>query len=568
MAVNTVNIISDLLKPERVKNFLQVSALVLLAYKIGEIVPGLITISLGTWMNRVFTLAPYIALVFIISMWNPSGDRLHFNLRLPSITNRSSSTKCLLLLSTISLVIGFIMLWLLMNFASFMIIGYFVLFGSAISILVIGATKPALGPVIFFAAYPFLWFTERRTNSSLYYLLHNLPNKPAWLQSIVFDMHSIHIVMLMFAIGFLFFYIRHLKPIRKTMLDIPIVLLLIWTFLSVITSNDRSVALNAYFLTWIFPVTFYYATLIATNRKGGIREIKVALVALLFFACMFDIQNLLITGESAWSEELSIKSFGEGRAMVWTIVAYQIGPWIVIIFPLAFSLLFDQKERFHIRLFSFLAITIGFLMSVWEMQRAVIVALVVMVVLAFMLYHRSRLRQLLIYAILGIVAVLLFDELIGLLQLVRPSIIQSSIFAESNYLDRKYLIEQGWDLIKNNPVFGIGPGAFKFLHIGFYAPEVSSHNMFIETALESGVIALFLLLIVLLLPVSNAVLSFIGEKHIENDADLRPWIISLSAFYVYLMTHEVWSNGEGAVVFCMLGVLVGLIKKELNTSFA
>lgn len=66
MDVNTGNIANNLLKPEKVKHFLQVSALVLLAYKIGGIVPGLITISLGTWMNRAFALAPYIALVFII----------------------------------------------------------------------------------------------------------------------------------------------------------------------------------------------------------------------------------------------------------------------------------------------------------------------------------------------------------------------------------------------------------------------------------------------------------------------------------------------------------------------
>ena len=133
MAVNTGNILSDLLKPYKVKYLLQVSALVLLAYKVGEIVPSLITISLGTWMNRAFGLAPYIALVIIISMWNPTGDRLHFKFRMPSMTNISFSMKYLLLISAVALVVGLIMLWLVGNYPSWVIVGIFIFLGKAFS---------------------------------------------------------------------------------------------------------------------------------------------------------------------------------------------------------------------------------------------------------------------------------------------------------------------------------------------------------------------------------------------------------------------------------------------------
>ena len=137
MDMNTQNIASNLLKPYRVKHFFQVSALVLLAYKIGEIIPGLITISLGTWMNRAFALAPYIVLVFIISMWNPTGDRLHYKFRLPSMTNRSFSMKYLLLISAVALVVGLIMLRLVGNYQSWVIVGLFIFFVSAIIMLVL-----------------------------------------------------------------------------------------------------------------------------------------------------------------------------------------------------------------------------------------------------------------------------------------------------------------------------------------------------------------------------------------------------------------------------------------------
>ena len=156
MDMNTQNIASNLLKPYRVKHFFQVSALVLLAYKIGEIIPGLITISLGTWMNRAFALAPYIVLVFIISMWNPTGDRLHYKFRLPSMTNRSFSMKYLLLISAVALVVGLLMSWFIGNYQSWVIVGYFIFLGSVIAMLVIGLLKPGLGPIVFFVVYSFV----------------------------------------------------------------------------------------------------------------------------------------------------------------------------------------------------------------------------------------------------------------------------------------------------------------------------------------------------------------------------------------------------------------------------
>ena len=193
MAVNTGNIFSDLLKPYKVKYLLQVSALVLLAFKIGEIIPGLITISLGTWMNRAFALAPYIVLVFIISMWNPTGDRLHYKFRLPSMTNRSFSMKYLLLISAVALVVGLIMFWLVGNYPSWEIVGIFIFLGSVITMLVLGFLRPGQGSIVFFVAYPFLWFAEGRLNASLSGLLAKV-NIPVWLQNFVTDWRNIHIV--------------------------------------------------------------------------------------------------------------------------------------------------------------------------------------------------------------------------------------------------------------------------------------------------------------------------------------------------------------------------------------
>ena len=157
MDMNTQNIASNLLKPERVKHYLQWSALVLLALKIGGIVPGFITISLGTWMNRAFALVPYIALVFIISMWNPTGDRLL--IRFPSIRVGLLPPSSYFISSlAISFILGSVLAIFFNNFPTWEIYGYIFYFTTLIFALYYGAINPFIALIGFIITYPFLWF--------------------------------------------------------------------------------------------------------------------------------------------------------------------------------------------------------------------------------------------------------------------------------------------------------------------------------------------------------------------------------------------------------------------------
>lgn len=567
MDVNTGNIANNLLKPEKVKHFLQVSALVLLAYKIGGIVPGLITISLGTWMNRAFALAPYIALVFIISMWNPSGDRLYFNIRMPFMTNRSFSTKYLLLISAVSLVIGLIMLWLVANYQSWVIVGLFIFLGSAITMLVLGSLRPDLGPIVFFAVYPFLWFAEGRLNASLYWLLKETTNIPVWLQNFINDWRNIHIVMVMFAIGFLFYIVKNFNKLERTVLDIPIVLLLIWTFISVITANDPSRAINFYFWRWVFPIVFFYATYISIRNENGIRNIKIAFIALLFFMCLLDIQNASRMGVSVYTQE-TVQFTGEERAFSWTIIAYQAGPWIILILPFALSLLFERKEKVLLRIFSLFSIAVASLMIIWEMQRAVILALGVLAILWLIIYRHSWKKQLLMYSSIILLGVIFLKEkFIEIISVTRPEFLYDNPFAMASNLDRMYLIEHGWNIVKNNPVFGIGPGGFKLLGIGLVQPEVAAHNLFLDIIIESGFFTAIFFMAIMIIPLYKSIkMGLLNPDKKLYPYDLRPFIISLLIFNVHLLTHSSWQYGEQIGVFCIIAVVTGAIQLDKKDS--
>jgi O-antigen ligase len=549
-----------LLMQKKIKPIILLFAIGFLAYQIGKVAPGMLTLHLGTLMHMGFSVMPGIALVILIAFWNPSGQTMRLKCpKLPPIKDILTKRNLMFLLPMYVL-FALVALWLITHFQSFMIVGHIMLLGSILSLFILGLIKPGLGPVAFFAVYPFLWFAEGRLNSSIYWLFADAPNLPEWFQRILVGLRNIDVVLLIFTIGFIFFAISHSRLIKKTILDIPIILLLSWTLLSVITANDRFAALEVYFRRWIFSVAIYYATFFSLERKNSSREIKISLVALLFFACLLNIQNTLLTGGSPWVSE-SV-TFGEGRAMIWTIIAYQMGPWTILIFPLAFSLLFDREEPTYIRLFSFISIILGLVMALWEMQRVVILGLFLMAVLSFIFYRHRWRKQLVLYAILGIILLFSFNKLIEIVGIMRPSLLQGNFYSSTENLDRLYLWEMSWGIIKDNPVLGIGPGGFRNLFIGFNMPETNSHNIIIEIALESGIIASFLLLTVIFLPVFKTIESFSNGNYKARDTDLRPWIISLFGIMLVLMFGDVWNRGLGVAVFCILGLLAGSIKKS------
>jgi len=152
-----------------------------------------------------------------------------------------------------------------------------------------------------------------------------------------------------------------------------------------------------------------------------------------------------------------------------------------------------------------------------------------------------------------------------LITLTRPEFLTDNPFTLASNLDRLYLFEHGWDIVKNNPVFGIGPGGFKKLEIGLYTTEVSSHNILLETALESGIIATILLIAILFYPVVKALQSIRYEKFKAQSIDIRSWTISLMVYFVYLQFHDVWDGGQGVVVLCIIAVIIRSTK-NLSTN--
>ncbi|MDY6854444.1 MAG: O-antigen ligase family protein [Thermodesulfobacteriota bacterium] len=544
--------ISNLLSQKKIKAILQLLSVTLLAYKTATILPNMLTLSLSSWMRTVFSLTPSVVLILVIALWNPSQQTIHFKRPTPPSIHTILSKENLIFLP-LCVILGLALFWIITHFPTFTITGFVILFGSMILMFVLGMVKPELGPAVFFCLYSFLMFAEARLSSGWYYLGF-VSKLPEWLQNTLFSLENINIALLMFTIGFLIFLMSRRKQIGNTILDMPIILFLIWTSISVITANNFSYGLRSLFIKWVFPVTIYYATFLSIKRTNGIREIKLALVALLFLSCLLSIQNAALTNEV---------QLGHGvRAKIWTVIAGQMGAWTVLILPLAFSLLLKRKEPAYIRAFCLVGIIMAVIMAAWEMQRVVILDFIFMLTLSFLLYYHKWRWHLFLYAALGIIAFFSFDKIVELINLMRPSLLQSNPLAYSANLDRLYLLEKGWDILRDSPFLGIGPGGFQLLHIGLKTPEVSSHNMFLEVAIESGFIASAFFTAIVFIPIVKFAISFFKGIYRTHDHDLRPWVISLATYScVHIMLHTNWKWGYGAAVFCLLGVVVGTMKK-------
>lgn len=538
--------------PKKLKPVLLLLGIGFFAYRTAIVVPNMLTISLGTWVNTIASIMLGIIVVILMVLWNPPQQiSLSWRPKFPQIKT-ILPTSAMLFLLPFGILLGLITSWTLFHYELFNIVGQAIVFGSVIAMLIIGLIKPELGPAVFFILYTFLMFSEARV-FAWGWLTDEIQNIPEWLEITLFKLCNIDITMLVFTMGFLIFLIRHVQQMGKTLLDKPIMIFLLWTAVSVITANDPLEGLRSYLIRWIFPVVMYYATFLAMKRTNGVREIKLALVALLFLSCLLTIQNAALSG--------FVSDRGGERAMVVAVIARQMGPWTVLILPLTVSLLFDKREAIYIRALSILAIILSFIMAVWEMQRTVFLAFFLMLVLHALLYHNKRWRFLIMYIVLGTVVFLSFEKIKNVIEIVRPAMLEGNPFAPSANLDRLYLWEKGLEIVKDKPFLGIGPGGFALLKIGLYEPEPSSHNMFIEVALESGIVASILFTVITFSPVVKFILLFLKNDSKIQKHSLRPWIISLIVFcFVQNMSHTSWEWGYGLVVFCMLGVVVGTMR--------
>jgi len=537
----------------RLKNTLLGLTVGLLAYQIGKSVLALNTFSLSAWMIAFIKLGVFLVPVYIIAqMESITQKKISIGSILNFIRFKKPSLVLIMVLIICAIISGLVTSVLLSKFGMSTIVGQAILFGSIFGLFFLGIVKPELGSVTYLILHPFLMFTAGRLSAEWQWGNLVQESHRSGLYDVIFSLSYSDIPILFFSIGFvLSLFVTRGKGYIKTKIDIPIVLLLVWTLISVISARDPIQGITFYLMRWVIPVVFFYATLIAVKRNQGIKEIAIGIIFLLFMVSFFSIQSAIHTGAPA-----SVIGTGE-RAKIWTVIGGQVGPWVALLLPIVISVLITRKESIVVRLLAGGAIFLSLIMIIWEMQRGVFFCFGVMFVLYALLYGKRWKFYLLFAFILGYMAFLFADKILNLIYLLRPVLLEQNIISVYANLDRWYLLKSAIELIRNNPLFGIGPGGFELLGIGYLYPETSSHNIILEIALESGIIAGILFLLIYFYPIVKSV-GVIWKYRISNAYryDLRPWTISLSSYFVFLMFSTCWQWGYGVAVMIILAVIV------------
>ncbi len=535
----------------RVKSLFLYLAVGYMAVSMGKALPGFMTVSISSWLFSLASILPGIILVAVLFFWVKSDKRLSINLS-GFLTQFKTQYLLFISLAISALFCGIILSLILTEIPAWQFIGFSVLGGAIIWFLLIGIMKPELGPVSFLIIYSFLEFARHRLHAR-WYELTGIQGAAGWLKSTVLSWQNHEIILVVFAIGFIMHLFTRKKVSLKTSIDYPIIFFLIWAFISILTARNSLVAVNVFMAKWLLPFMMFYATIYALRKNIKIDTIGYSLIILLFLSCLLTIQNSMLTGSY-------LQTIDTDRAKVWGAIGGQVGPWIVMILPIAIYYLFRINSSLKLRMFIITTVLLSLIMIVWEMQRGVLLALMIIGIISLIFYPKYWRRFICLYLIVIVPAIIFREKIIDIILLSRPALLNTPLSVNQNF-DRWHIWQAGLDIVKNNPILGIGPGGFWLLQIGFHTPEVSSHNMILETALESGIIASVLLVVIYFSPLYQFIKRNLKSNGIQKkiEYDLRPWVIALLGYFVFLMLSTCWKWAYGVVVMIMLAVVASKI---------
>jgi O-antigen ligase len=127
-----------------------------------------------------------------------------------------------------------------------------------------------------------------------------------------------------------------------------------------------------------------------------------------------------------------------------------------------------------------------------------------------------------------------------------------------SFRTRYQLMEAGWELMKENPWFGVGWGVFPYM-IGNYNPPLhraSAHNMFLRIVCEMGWLTLVTLLMMLFVFFKAGVYVYRREKDTMLKGVVLGYTACVPAIIFCNLTGNRWDSVDVIAIFWMLSACV------------
>lgn len=249
----------------------------------------------------------------------------------------------------------------------------------------------------------------------------------------------------------------------------------------------------------------------------------------------------------------------------------QLSSYLALLLPISVALTFFSRGK--IRIFAYFAAAGCLMVSILALARWTLITNLFSLVLAFILLkHYGFLsqvsRKLKIY-ILTLFSLIVFVFLLSGRQTIFDRFSYFS-FEDKSLLARLELIEQSLEVVRQNPILGIGPGNFSgyLINYDFTESNVSRrfpapvHSFYLLTASEVGMVSLFIILVAMV-----AAVKFFLDRVRSLQVDNKLIAIGLFLAFVTFFFNGLWDlrsfeNRIGFLFWLLLGLLMNILNRR------
>lgn len=247
---------------------------------------------------------------------------------------------------------------------------------------------------------------------------------------------------------------------------------------------------------------------------------------------------------------------------------------MVVIVPIAFERFLHEKKNI-LRLIALWAFAVSVLTIFFTYSRGGFIALVIAMLVLFFFYPPQRFQiPIIIVAIVMLISFLppnYVDRLSTLAGYFGPR--DTSAIEERSLQGRLTENLTAWEMVKSNPLFGVGLSSYKSLFpfyskklgISLVATERDAHNLYLEVLSETGIIGFSILFIILFTSFETV---YVARKRFVL-AKLKDYVGLTSGFLAamagYFSASMFIHNAFPRFFFVMLGIALSLRLVSQNT---
>ena len=364
--------------------------------------------------------------------------------------------------------------------------------------------------------------------------------------------------------------------VRKTKLDLPVILFILVLILSVFMSETKTVNLNDFIIFFSYILIFFLITN-NLNKKANFNS---------FIHLFFIISSLVSIytiiqyyGFDPYLSDLHSLTSTIGQKN-W------ISNYLAMIFPVAFSyFLLRQTQKNRILYFFLLSILYVTLMicqsrGIW-ISISLTLILAIYIIIKFKLFEIFKKNKkwliLLLFTFLIITAIYSTDNPLNKSAIAVPQRAMSTFDENDPSINTRTLIwKTTLEMIKDRPIFGSGIGTFKMNYLNYQAEFLKNnpyyiqysgkardaHNEYLQMWAEIGIIGLGIFIGVILMFYS-LIIDYLKKNYSDKEKIIVfGLVLGITCFLIHcLFTFPLHVPALGVTFFALLGLTVIYTRK-------